>query len=125
MFLGLSVFIDLITGFYFLIAQSTYHMATGTHLSHLFCYNFFIDSTFLLSIFQSVILQALSTKQKAVRTNMMCTHCTVPLCAHPCFEKFHRKYRFLPLPSVISTSNIIRKQPLFFNKLVMKINYFL
>jgi hypothetical protein len=32
-----------------------------------------------------------TTKHEA-RTNMMCSYRNVPLCIHPCFEKFHRKY---------------------------------
>ena len=29
-------------------------------------------------------------RKHEARTNM-CSHCKVPLCVHPCFEKFHRK----------------------------------
>jgi hypothetical protein len=30
-----------------------------------------------------------STKKHEALTNMMCSHCKVRLCIHPCFEKFH------------------------------------
>jgi len=33
-----------------------------------------------------------SIRKHEARTNMMCSHCKVPLCVHTCFEKFHRKY---------------------------------
>jgi hypothetical protein len=32
-----------------------------------------------------------SIRKQEARTNMMCSHCMVPLCVHPCFKKFHRK----------------------------------
>jgi len=32
-----------------------------------------------------------STRKHETRTNMMRSHCKVPLCVHPCFEKFHQK----------------------------------
>jgi hypothetical protein len=32
-----------------------------------------------------------STRKHEAQTNMMCSHCKVPLCVHPCFEQFHRK----------------------------------
>jgi hypothetical protein len=32
-----------------------------------------------------------STSKHEARTNIMCSHCKVPLCVHPCFEKFHRQ----------------------------------
>ena len=32
-----------------------------------------------------------STSKHEVRTNIMCSHCKVPLCVHPYFEKFHRQ----------------------------------
>ena len=31
-----------------------------------------------------------STSKHEARTNIMCSHCKVPLCVHPRFEKFHR-----------------------------------
>ena len=33
-----------------------------------------------------------STKAKEKKTNVMCTECSVPLCAVPCFKLFHVKH---------------------------------
>jgi len=32
-----------------------------------------------------------STSKHDASTNIMCSHCKVPLCVHTCFEKFHRQ----------------------------------